>query len=151
KVARDVIPWELRKTGAEVDVVEAYETLVPKSSQTRLREALKNPKLCPHVVTFTSSSTVKNFVALLGSRAAAHKSVTVRGQECPRHINLPANLHGIRFASIGPVTSSTLCEFGLPVHAEAEEFTIPGLVCAVVKLCSAIQRSEAKGSATQTR
>jgi uroporphyrinogen-III synthase len=42
KVARDVIPRELRKAGAEVDVVEAYETVVPRSSRTRLQAALKN-------------------------------------------------------------------------------------------------------------
>ena len=68
KVARDVIPRELRRAGAQVDVVEAYETVVPQSSRTRLQSALKNPRRRPHVVTFTSSSTVRNFVALLGAR-----------------------------------------------------------------------------------
>jgi|SRR5579864_1700464 len=111
KVARDVIPQELRKAGAHVDVVEAYETVVPESSRTRLHAALKNPKRYPHVVTFTSSSTVRNFVALLG----------------PLHKALP----GISFASIGTVTSSTLREFGLPVDIQAREFTIPGLVAAI--------------------
>ena len=66
KVARDVIPRELRKLGARVDVVEAYETVVPRSSRQRLRRVLKSPKLRPDVITFTSSSTVKNFVGLLG-------------------------------------------------------------------------------------
>src|SRR6202040_2631771 len=60
KVARDVIPSELRKSGAHVDVVEAYETVVRQSSRTRLRSALTNPKHSPHVITFTSSSTVRN-------------------------------------------------------------------------------------------
>ena len=69
KVARDVIPRELRKAGAHVDVVEAYETVVPLSSRTGLRAALKNARR-PDVITFTSSSTVRNFVALLGSRTA---------------------------------------------------------------------------------
>jgi len=121
KVARDVIPRELRKTGAHVNVVEAYETVVPRSSRTRLRAALKNPRRRPHIVTFTSSSTVKNFVQLLGqSRRARHSS-----------------LAGIRMASIGPVTSSTLRELGLPVDIEAQEFTIPGLI-------EGIQRTFAK-------
>ena len=44
KVARDVIPRELRKLGARVDVVEAYETVVPRASQQRLRRVLKSPK-----------------------------------------------------------------------------------------------------------
>jgi uroporphyrinogen-III synthase len=111
KVARDVIPTQLRAAGADVDVVEAYETVVPQSSRTRLRAVLKNPRRRPHVVTFTSSSTVRNFVDLLGARVA--------------------NLGGMRFASIGPVTSSTLRELGLPVDIAAKEFTIPGLLKAV--------------------
>lgn len=110
KVARDVIPRELRKAGANVDVVEAYETVVPQSSQRKLQAALKNESKRPHVVTFTSSSTVKNFMALVGKRA---------------------NLNGIRMASIGPVTSATLRECGLNVDIAAREFTIPGLIAAI--------------------
>jgi len=111
KVARDVIPRELRLAGAKVDVVEAYETVVPYSSRPRLRRLLEDPRRRPRVVTFTSSSTVRNFVALLGPRNA--------------------RLEGIRLASIGPVTSSTLRELGLRVDIEAKEFTIPGLVEAI--------------------
>ncbi|MGA9306298.1 MAG: uroporphyrinogen-III synthase [Candidatus Sulfotelmatobacter sp.] len=113
KVARDVIPRELRKAGAHMDVVEAYETIVPKSSRPRLRSLLGNPRRTPHVITFTSSSTVRNFVALLGAHGA--------------------RLSGIRFASIGPVTSSTLRELGLRVDIEAKEFSIPGLVQAILR------------------
>jgi uroporphyrinogen-III synthase len=112
KVARDVIPKELRKAGADVDVVEAYETVIPQSSRTRLRSALANPRRRPHVITFTSSSTVRNFVALIGSRGK--------------------KLDGILLASIGPVTSSTLQELKLRVDIKAKEFTIPGLVEAIV-------------------
>lgn len=112
KIARDVIPRELRRAGAEVDVVEAYETVVPTSSRPRLRRLLKNPRRRPHLVTFTSSSTVRNFVALLHSSKVG--------------------MHGISLASIGPVTSSTLRELGLRVDIEAKEFTIPGLVEAIL-------------------
>jgi uroporphyrinogen-III synthase len=114
KVARDVIPRELRRAGAQVHVVEAYETVVPQSSRKRLQSALKNPRRRPQVVTFTSSSTVRNFVALLSPRQSA-------------------GLDGIRLASIGPVTSSTLRELSLRVDIEAKEFTIPGLVEAIVR------------------
>lgn len=114
KIARDVIPRELRKAGAHVDVVEAYETVVPLTSRHRLQAALKNPKKRPNVVTFTSSSTVKNFVELLGN------SRTTRVFD------------GIKMASIGPVTSATLRELGLRVDIAAREFTIPGLVYAIV-------------------
>ncbi len=129
KVARDVIPQELRKAGAQVDVVEAYETVVPQSSRRRLRSALQNPKQQPHVVTFTSSSTVRNFVGLIGSRAGRQSLHAVGGQECPPH----KNLGGILTASIGPVTSATLRELGLSVDISAKEYTILGLVDAIVR------------------
>lgn len=117
KVARDVIPRELHKAGAHVDVVEAYETVVPRSSRARLRAALKNPKTCPQVVTFTSSSTVKNFLELLRPTRSTKKRYAALAQ--------------IQLASIGPVTSSTLREHGLPVDIAAKEFTIPGLIAAI--------------------
>ncbi len=120
RVARDVIPRELRKLAAQVDVVEAYETIVPMSSRRRLREALLRAKNRPDVIVFTSSSTVKNFVALLGKG---------RGRRLPRH---PNQLSDVSLASIGPVTSSTLRDFGLSVEIEAREYTMPGLVKAIV-------------------
>jgi len=114
--ARDVIPRELGKMGATVDVVEAYETVVPESSKKRLQAVMEDPKRRPEVVTFTSSSTVRNFMTLLG------------GPGRPPH----TMLDGIRFASIGPITSATLREFGLPAHVEAEEYTIAGLTRAIL-------------------
>ncbi|MBA3913354.1 MAG: uroporphyrinogen-III synthase [Acidobacteriales bacterium] len=112
KVARDVIPRELEALGATVDVVEAYETVIPESSRTALRSALADPAGRPEIVTFTSSSSVRNFAALLGQERSS--------------------LQGIRFASIGPVTSATLRELKLGVDMEAAEFTIPGLIAAIV-------------------
>ena len=122
KVARDVIPRELRKLGARVDVVEAYETVIPKSSRRRLRAALGSSTRRPSVITFTSSSTVRNFVALLAES---------RGRVGRDHTSYKKLLHGVRLASIGPVTSSTLRELGLPVDIEAAEYTIPGLITAI--------------------
>jgi uroporphyrinogen-III synthase len=112
KVARDVIPEELRAVGAHVDVVEAYETVVPEKSRQRLRLLMKNAARRPHIVTFTSSSTVRNFAGLLGAGAAQLKKV--------------------QFASIGPVTSSTLRELQMPVAIEAAEYTMGGLIRAIV-------------------
>jgi uroporphyrinogen-III synthase len=123
KVARDVIPRELRKAGAQVEVVEAYETVVPQSSGARLLATMKNPKKCPQVITFTSSSTVRNFMSLVGSRETMELLPAIRGRGRPRHT--------ILMASIGPVTSSTLREQGLSVDIVAKEFTIPGLVAAI--------------------
>ena len=118
KVARDVIPDELRAAGALVDVVEAYETVVPEKSRARLGLLMKNAKRRPHVVTFTSSSTARNFAELLGNARAR-------------------SLKNVQFASIGPVTSATLGELGLPVSIEAREFTMGGLIRAIVLACYA--------------
>lgn len=115
KVARDVIPRELRNMGAKVDVVEAYETVVPTSSQKKIRALMSDPTSRPNVITFTSSSTVRNFVKLLGGRAR------------PPH----RGLESTQLASIGPITSATLRELGLPVPIEAREFTIQGLIQAI--------------------
>ena len=118
KVARDVIPRELREMGATVDVVEAYETVIPKSSKSRLQAVMKDPKLRPDVITFTSSSTVRNFVRLINLSALEEP--------------FKVSIEGIRLASIGPVTSATLREFGLDSDIEAMEYTIPGLIQAIV-------------------
>ena len=112
KVARDVIPEELRKAGAHVDVIEAYATVVPEKSRTRLRMLMKSRRR-PHIVTFTSSSTAKNFAELLGDAGNG----VLRDVQC---------------ASIGPVTSATLRELQMPVAIEAREFTMGGLIRAIV-------------------
>jgi uroporphyrinogen-III synthase len=129
KVARDVIPRELRKLGATVEVVEAYETVVPQSSRNRVRSALQSSRRCPDVITFTSSSTVRNFAELLNERGH-DTAASLRRSPTP---DLQEKLKRIRFASIGPITSSTLRELGLPVDIEAKVFTIPGLVEAIAE------------------
>ncbi len=117
KVARDVLPAELRRAGARVDVIEAYQTVVPARSRLRLRAVLRDPQRRPHVITFTSSSTARNFLDLVG-----------RGRDVCRL------LQGIAIASIGPVTSATLRELGLPPTVQARHYTIPGLVAAILSL-----------------
>lgn len=112
KVARDVIPTELTRAGAKVDVVEAYETVVPDGSRAELLRVLRDPGRKPEVITFTSSSTVKNFLELLG-----------KGNE--------GLLAGIKLASIGPVTSETMRQLGLRVDIESREYTIPGMVATI--------------------
>lgn len=115
KVARDVIPAELRKAGAQVDVREAYQTVVPRTSRTRLLAALKG-RTRPDAITFTSSSTARNFLELIGPKAA-----------------LSGLLDGVSLASIGPVTTATLRELNLPVAIEAREYTMKGLVEAIAR------------------
>ncbi|HUS19812.1 MAG TPA: uroporphyrinogen-III synthase [Terriglobales bacterium] len=114
KIARDVIPKALRDAGAEVDVAEAYETVLPINAAKRLAEHLENGRLQADAITFTSSSTVRNFAAAL-SQGLSPKSV----------------LQDVLIASIGPVTSATLGELGLKADVEGNPYTIPGLVNAL--------------------
>jgi uroporphyrinogen III methyltransferase/synthase len=107
KVARDLVPRTLAARGARVEVVEAYETVVPELPREELDRLLASP---PDAITFTSSSTASNFAKLLGKRKPAEV------------------LGGAAIASIGPVTSETLRKLGLRVTVEAKESTIPGLV-----------------------
>ena len=118
KIARDVIPDELQAAGAQVDVIEAYETVVPEKSRARLRALMKNATRRPHIVIFTSSSTAKNFAELLGNSKTGSLSAGL--------------LKHVQFASIGPVTSATLRELHMPVAIEAREFTMGGLIRAIV-------------------
>lgn len=114
--ARDVIPESLRKQGIEVDVVDAYRTEIPHESVSRVRElfaAAGKPAL--DAATFTSSSTVENFLDLL--REA--------GQSAP-----PTDLPAI---SIGPVTSGTLRSVGWEPAMEARDHNVDGLVRAALE------------------
>ena len=112
KVARDVLPTELQKMGARVDVIEVYETLVPADAKEKLDKLFRDPSAKPHVITFTSSSTANNFLGLLAENAGVF-------------------LDGVQRASIGPVTSETLRQAGFPPTIEAQEYTMEGLVEAI--------------------
>ena len=114
KVARDVLPTELRKAGAKVDVAEAYETHVPKAAKAKLNRLFANESSRPDVVTFTSSSTATNFLSLL--------------EKDHWH-----SLREIWLASIGPVTSDTLHQAGFKPNIEAVEYTMEGLALAIAK------------------
>ncbi|MCC6341647.1 MAG: uroporphyrinogen-III C-methyltransferase [Bryobacterales bacterium] len=105
-IARDVVPRELRARGAMVDVVEAYRTVAPAGSPALVKEIFARRV---DWITFTSSSTVKNFLALAGGEA----------------------LRGVKIASIGPVTSETIRMHGFEVSAEAAAHTMDGLVAAL--------------------
>lgn len=108
--ARNVLPEELSRQGAEVAVVPAYETVAGEADGTALVQQLAQGKL--DAVTFTSSSTVKNLLALLGDGA-------------------PDLLSRVKIAVIGPVTAATCRENGLRVDVQAGEYTIAGLIKAV--------------------
>ncbi len=108
--AREVLPDTLRERGAVVDVVTAYRTVLG-SGESSVLERLAEGSV--DVVTFTSSSTAKNFMKLAEGALGA------------------AGLDGVLVASIGPITSETARRLGLTVGVEAAEYTIPGLVTAI--------------------
>lgn len=106
--ARETLPEGLRERGGSVDVVEAYRTVPGRGEAEQLRRLLDEEGV--DLLTFTASSTVRNFHRMVG-RAIGTAQVAV----------------------IGPITARTARELGLPVHAEAEDYTIPGLVEACVR------------------
>jgi len=105
--AREVVPDALRARGAEVDVLELYETVAEPLTEREREQAV-----AADYVTFTSSSTVRHFLSAIGSPDALSEAT--------------------RLVSIGPVTSATLREYGLEPHAEAEHHDVDGVVAALV-------------------
>ncbi len=112
-VARDVIPDTLRAQGTRVDVVDAYRTVIPADSVAAIR-TIFGSGCAPDAATFTSSSTVVNFLALLREAGVAAPS-------------------SLRAVSIGPITSRTLREHGWEPATEADPHDLAGLVDAVVR------------------
>ncbi len=112
KEARPILPQELTKMGATVDEIPAYETVKAVENTADLLRKLKDHQV--DLITFTSSSTVKNFKALLPPE------------------NFTALTQGVTIASIGPITSDTAKELGFDVQITAESYTIPGLVEAIL-------------------
>ncbi len=113
KVAREIIPDKLRELGAEVTVATAYENVKPTSDVERIRKLFQEKKIA--AVTFTSSSTVHNFVEILGQKE--YKSL----------------LDGVTIACIGPVTAKTAEEFGMKIDIMPKEYTLPAFVDAIVE------------------
>lgn len=133
EVAREVLPDGLRAAGATVDVVAAYETVPAVDAQAvgAAARALHDGDF--PAVTFTSSSTVRNFVSLVGERLLEDphcRSSEARGVEdtAAQAVSQAFARCDTKVFSIGPITSQTASDQGLTVAAEAEEYTIPGLV-----------------------
>jgi uroporphyrinogen III methyltransferase / synthase len=113
EIARQVLPETLREKGAkEVVVAPAYRTIKPERPQTeRIRELIEAGAI--DLVTFTSSSTVTNFCALVGASAK-----------------------GLKAAAIGPITAATASERGFEVVVSPREYTIPALSDAIREYCA---------------
>ena len=113
KVARDVLPADLRSAGAEVEVVEVYQTVCPREKAVGVLDLLREKNLS--AITFTSSSTVTNFMELVGKEEAAELT------------------RGVTIASIGPITAEKARNLGLVTNVMPREYTIPSLVEALVE------------------
>ena len=116
--ARDALPGLLEEAGATVDVVAVYDTVAPENNEAADRAAKLLREGAVDAVTFTASSTVRNFCALLEERLQEDETAS-------------GLLEGAAAISIGTITSGTLADYGIPVAAEADPFTIPGLVDAL--------------------
>lgn len=114
EIAREILPDTLRAAGADVTIAPVYRNVVPSDSIAAIRQLFSLRENWPAAITFTSSSTATNLLALLEAAG----------------LSIPQEILRI---SIGPITSQTLRDLNLPPHAEAAESNIPGLVREVVK------------------
>jgi uroporphyrinogen-III synthase len=106
-IAREALAVELQKRGAFVDEIAAYRTLPAQPDPDGLIELQRGVD----VITFTSSSTVRNFIALAGRNAIPPRAI---------------------IACIGPITANTARELGLRVDVQATDYTMDGLVAALI-------------------
>ncbi len=109
EIAREVLPEMLRHRGArEVVVAPAYRTIVPASDDAdRIRAMIATHAI--DLVTFTSSSTAANFVAMTGAPIA-----------------------GLKAAAIGPITAATARDLGFEVVVAPQTYTVDALIAAIV-------------------
>jgi uroporphyrinogen III methyltransferase/synthase len=112
-LARDYLPKKITSLGATVDVVEAYQTVLPEYHDDRLGDFFQEGPV--DMITFTSPSTVDNFLGLLKGKVAEK------------------GISGAKIACIGPITAQTAAEKGLEVTIVPDEFTIEGLFQAIVR------------------
>ena len=115
-IAREVLPEELRRGGADVTEVTAYRTVlaeVEREEDPDIYRMLLEKRI--DVVTFTSASTVKNFVQVFGAEQA------------------PDLLNATKVACIGPVTAEAAEQYGIKTAIMPQEYTIPALVEAIVE------------------
>lgn len=112
EVAREILPGKLRELGAEVVVAVAYRTVKPDVDPAYVRGLFAGGGVS--AVTFTSSSTVKNFLDIVGEEVSEY-------------------LRGVCVACIGPVTANTCVEAGIPVTVMPSDYTVDALLLALTE------------------
>ncbi|MDO8426169.1 MAG: uroporphyrinogen-III synthase, partial [Deltaproteobacteria bacterium] len=106
-----ILPVEIKRLGGKIDVVPSYKTIRPAKEAGELKELLLEGGI--DIITFTSSSTVTNFVSIF------------------KKAEIPELLKGVVVACIGPITADTAKENGIKVDIMPKEYTIPALTSAM--------------------
>jgi len=109
--AREVLPEEIRNSGGNIDVAPAYKNVKPMEDKETIKGLFKKGAI--DIITFTSSSTVKNFVEMFDRD------------------ELPSLIKGITIASIGPITAETAKKLGVETDIMPKSYTIPALAEAI--------------------
>ncbi len=117
KEARDLLPDEIQKMGGAVEVVVAYEAVRPRYTRQEIEALLSGSRI--DMVTFASSSTLRNFIEIIGTETVWLASVPI--------------------ACIGPITGKTAGDFGLKVAVMPKEYTLPALADAICTYFSHLQ------------
>jgi len=116
KQAREILPETLRGAGAQVTVTPIYQNCRVEGDKIALRAEFVDNKV--DMLTFTSSSTVRNFLTML---------------DAENEEELQKLLAGVKIAAIGPITAKYVTDNGLEVHVQPEQFTITDMVDAVTE------------------
>ncbi|MFA5072379.1 MAG: uroporphyrinogen-III synthase [Nitrospirota bacterium] len=117
KVAREFLPEELQKRGAQVTVVPVYETIMPEQDVSRIKALLIEKKIT--AVTFTSGSTVRNFIEMIGQK------------------EYTTLLSGVVIACMGPITAKIAQDYGLKTDIMPADSTIPAFANAIADFFTA--------------
>ncbi len=113
QVGREILPGELEKIGIKVDVIPVYKAVRPDADALRLRKMFRDREI--DVVTFTSSSCVRNFIEIIG--LDQYKML----------------LKGVKIACISPVTSDTVKKYGLSVDIIPDRYTVADLAKSIAR------------------
>lgn len=116
EIAREILPQELSRMGARIKVVTAYKTIKPEEDLERVRGLLKNKEIS--VITFTSSSTVRNFLEMFNEG------------------EVMGLIDGTAVACIGPITAKTAEDLGISTDIMPSKYTMPELTEAIVEYFS---------------
>ncbi|MEN8191124.1 MAG: uroporphyrinogen-III C-methyltransferase, partial [Thermodesulfobacteriota bacterium] len=114
--ARQILPEMLRGAGAQVTITPVYRNVAPEGRREKLRDELESGTV--DMVTFTSSSTVRNFLSMVGAESNSE---------------LKRLMHEVRIAAIGPITAKTVTDNGLHVDIMPESHTIADMIHAIVE------------------